>query len=151
VIQCSFTLHTSVTNRLMKSFAICFICRNILCVLTSYKTCQGKQIKLHGEQLGLTVTPVFLTCSGQLFHRAELIKTPTARVRSSNNHLCSLALLPKGSLSASVRQRLPVQNAVMVAGREKTAASKPAAPSSARSVRSDLLCSSPRSVLSHCK
>lgn len=62
----------------MKSFAVCFICRNILCVLTSHKTCQGKQMQPCGKRLWPTATPVFLTCSGQLFHRAELIKIPIA-------------------------------------------------------------------------
>lgn len=73
----------------MKSFAVCFICRNILCVLTSHQTCQGKQMQPCGKQLGPTVTPVLLTCSGQLFHRAELIKMPIAWVTRCNNHLCN--------------------------------------------------------------
>lgn len=87
MLQCFFPLHTSVTNRLMKSFAVCFICRDILCVLTSYKSCQGKQIKPYGKQLHLTVTPVFLTCLGQVFHRAKLTKMLTGQVWQSNNRL----------------------------------------------------------------
>lgn len=131
----------------MKSFAVCFICRNILCVLTSHQMCQDKQMQPCGKQLGPTVTSVFLTCSGQLFHRAELIKMPRTWVTRCKNHLCNRPFHSKLFWVTWLGWELQFET--VKAGCEKTAASKPASPPTMGSVTFFTFFQGP--VLSHHK